>query len=103
VTFDPNPDGYRLDQHLDFIRSVQLFRNGDEVIVELWGHTAVVAPSGDRVEGREFQQNAVVGLSGGTDYPWNVTRWVYQDDTYSVAAATTFELSGKGSTSRHRI
>jgi hypothetical protein len=102
VTFGPNPDGYRLDQHLDFVRSVQLFKNGPQLIVELWGKTALLTPDGDRIDGAEFQQNSWIDFDA-SDVTWKVKRLVYADDSHSTDDAQVFELSGSGQTNLRRF
>lgn len=103
VTFEPNADGFVLDQNVDAIRSVQAFlgRNGS-FIVELWGTTTVVTPSGHRQEGREFQQNTDIIFDHNGRFTWQAERYVF-DDSHEVSQATTFKLSGtQENVSRYR-
>lgn len=93
ITFPANPDQFSLDQDAEVIRSVQAFRkdNGD-LTIEVWGTTTVVTPSGNRREGREFQQ--LVGIQfGRTGFAWEATRLIFED-SHDVDKDTTFQLTG---------
>jgi hypothetical protein len=95
VTFDPNIDGFSLDQNDDVIRSVQGFRNdNDDLTVEIWGKTTVNTPAGNRHEEQEFQQNAIIEFTSRREFTWRVTR-IILDPSYDVAQATTFQAYGR--------
>lgn len=102
VNFDPNDDLFTLDQTDDVITSVQAFREGPDFIVELWGRTTLVSPSGNRNVGSEFQQNAVIEFDGHGGFTWRVTRWVFEE-SHDVDMATRFQAAGtKATVSGHR-
>ena len=95
VTFEPNADGFVLDQDADVIKSVQAFVGSDGTfIVELWGNTTVVTPGGRREEGRRFQQNEDMKFDGHDGFTWEVRRFVY-DESHSVDQAIPFKVSGR--------
>jgi hypothetical protein len=93
VTFGKNPDGFQLDQHDDLIESVQAFRNGKALIIEIWGRTTLLTPSAQRHESRRYQQNSTIDFDAGTGFAWHVTRWVF-DATQDVSTATEFQITG---------
>ena len=94
VTFEPNADGFVLDQDADVITSVQAFVGSDgTLIVELWGNTTVVTPGGRREESREFQQNADIKFDRHDGFTWEVKRFVY-DESHLVDQTIPFKVSG---------
>jgi hypothetical protein len=104
IYFEANEDGYRLDQVAEIVRHVQLFREGTQFIVELWGQTSLMTPDGDRFEGREFQQNSWITFTEDGGFKWEVKRIVYDDETHTVKRSVTFKHAGVGPLSfRRRI
>lgn len=93
VRFEKNGDGFQLDQHDDAIESVQAFRNGKVLIVEISGRTTLMTPSGDRREGLRYQQNANIDFDVGSGFTWNVTRWVHRN-AFDMSSAVEFQVSG---------
>lgn len=95
VHFEPNPDGWVLDDSGDVITSVQSFLDGRTLIIELWGTTSVVSPAGKQYDAYEFQQNSWIEL---TDLRWKARRIVFSmaDDTYAVDDGVTFSREGSG-------
>jgi hypothetical protein len=93
VNFGKNPDGFQLDQHDDVIKSVQAFQNGKALIIEIWGTTTILTPSGERREVRRYQQNSTIDFDVGTRFAWNVTRWVF-DASSDTSDATVFQVVG---------
>ena len=93
VRFGPNLDGYVVDQQSDVINSVQAFKNGDAFIIEIWGKTTLVTPSGERLEGRMFQQVATIEFNANHGFGWSVIRWVGEHAS-SLGDATEFQVSG---------
>ena len=93
VNFGKNPAGFQLDQHDDLIESVQAFRNGKALIIEISGRTTLLTPSGERHESRRYQQNSTIDFDVGTGFAWHVTRWVF-DESSDVSDATVFQVTG---------
>lgn len=94
VTFEPNADGFVLDQNADTIRSIQAFIGSDGSFkIELWGNTTIVTPGGNSQESREFQQNTDIKFDRRGGFVWHVVRQVF-DVSHELFQATTFELSG---------
>jgi hypothetical protein len=93
VTFQRNDDDWELDQSVDVIMSVQAFLNGAQLIVELWGTTTVVTPTGKRYEGYEFQQNSWIERDSRA---WRAKRIVYNvhDQSHLVERGVIFEIAG---------
>ena len=93
VNFDKNPDGFQLDQHDDLIESVQAFRNGKALIIEISGRTTLLTPSGERHESRRYEQNSTIDFDLGTGFAWHTKRWVF-DASSDVSEATVFQIIG---------
>lgn len=74
VEFSANPDGWRLEQEADLIRSVEAFWKYPELSIELWGTTTLASPAGKRYEEHRFQQYVWIELITGT---WAAHRIVY--------------------------
>ena len=93
VTFGKHPDGFQLDQPDDLIESVQAFRYGKALIIEIWGRTTLLTPSGERHESRRYEQISTIDFDAGTGFAWHVKRLVF-DASSDVSDATVFQIAG---------
>jgi len=63
-----------MSEDTDVIENVQVFVDGAEVVVELWGKTTVISPKDEHHVDHEFQDNSWTKLS---DLSWHARRIVY--------------------------
>jgi hypothetical protein len=94
ITWPVNDDGWSVEQHGECIESVQAFREGMLLIVELWGKTTAISPAGKRYTDVVFQQNIDIDLA---TLAWTGKRWLkgITDEAWRLDPAVRFEMGGR--------
>jgi len=90
VYFEPNDDGWSMEQETERFQSVQAFLESPPIlIIELWGSVTVVAPDGNRYENIKVQHNVNINLASRW---WSAKRWLY--DVPGTSEPVKFKREG---------